>query len=409
MCPSRTILLALLSGLLSSPVAAQTENVAAGTPRYWENLTRDALADPSTPRFSSEFQRARWVMGVVERELLRQGIRPNTSVAGRAISGVTTGDLTTGTCGHIAILMRAAFKGAGFASHQVFTVIGQAEGVGAYNPLWVNTNHAAVGLVLGGQLVMFDPWEHANATGGWSGMQASRWNGMGFPKWAVAIDDYEKFVWESAEGLSNWTGKSPYSVQEEILARSRVLAAAAWPVRAATPVPAPAGPAPAGGHWKRVSGPTFVKEWNQQPIAGYFQDFQASGVAGAIRMKYHCGDSQHPLEDRSKNYAALTWTTSEDLEYLVPGRKLVLEGRLTHDHDGSASAAAAAHTPEGVHVAYLAREVFATKASTPLRGEMVIPDGGPQRSGLKLEFYCSNSGGVGRVRYFYEWSPGAAR
>lgn len=138
-----------------------------------------ALA-PATVQKGDDLTKAQFAFDQLCLHYARKKVTVNSSLAGRAKKG------TQDTCDDLSERLRHIYYGMGISAGKITDVLADKN---SYNKLDVNRNHIAIGVVVNGQVFMFDPWEHAvnntKAPKTFQFPKSSKWR-------AMKLDDWEK-------------------------------------------------------------------------------------------------------------------------------------------------------------------------------------------------------------------------
>ncbi|NLI77543.1 MAG: carboxypeptidase regulatory-like domain-containing protein [Candidatus Riflebacteria bacterium] len=210
---------ALAQGAAPTPDVAPGSTVRLRSRAEWEGIGREFGDEPESP------EKAKKIANRVANQLLADGVPPNFSLGRRMVSAFRSGRLSTAACGDLGEILTSAFKGAGFRADQVDILVAHSGGGHLpdrrLNPLDVNTNHAAVVVVMEGVSYAFDLWMHAGNTG-FSGFELSPYNGMPVEAWCALMDDMAYGRFES--DACSTSGPGPQVVVlEAMVDRARLI------------------------------------------------------------------------------------------------------------------------------------------------------------------------------------------
>lgn len=194
---------------------------------------RDIGEEALTARhFANDFEKAKYITGRLGEALAYNGVAPNGTITGRVGAFLLSGTADQGKCQWCAETLREALRSAGVSPKNMFIVYGDVHPF-SVNALHMNRSHAALAVVVGGKVLVFDLWKHGMEKGTFKGAGGSKWNGRLLLHWAWGLRNYEYFGFEGATTKSNATAMlQPF--QAELLAAWKTENA---PKRVAPPTP----------------------------------------------------------------------------------------------------------------------------------------------------------------------------
>lgn len=373
------------SGNLRAETRAQ--EAASLATMDWAAFVRDHLAAPDAPEFATEMDKAKYVFDLVGNHLAALNVPPNTDLPGRMQALGGKGDAIIGNCGYCSKVLFHAFLGAGFEDSRVFQIAGYKEGVLTKLPERVgaavdpNLSHAGVGIVVNGQVWMFDLWAHGRDTSSFANAQRSAWRAILFQDWVSSLREYVTFTWDNGTLRSqSRTGKADNAVeaQKQIVrdARSgrtfvnRTLAdkdrLAARDHEITNSV----------AYFRKMSQRPMVDHWQLQEIRpgsseeGYPPEFSKywSGAHGSIDCHtdpIQWDDSAGVSRHTTVQYA-YRWSI-KPLAYLRPGEKLYVNGWIRMKFTGSTAPKESLAPSAKGHASFNGHSLF-----EPVGGETVV-------------------------------------
>ena len=197
----------------------QSTKTPVPTPDYWKKYGEQLKANAP----ANELDKARYVATEVAKELERNGITPNTSLAGRIDASVRYGDGSVGTCVYLNDALTETLKGAGFDGGQIHSIVGYKDGLQALNSgyfLDANINHVAPVVVIDGVPYSFDLWAHGGSEGNFKSFDNSAWNGIKTESWGELMQKHQGYnSFSSDEGK---TKKDLEEARKEVIDKTRI-------------------------------------------------------------------------------------------------------------------------------------------------------------------------------------------
>ncbi len=276
---------------------------------------------PDVVKRGSQLEKARYITHMVANRLAAEGIPPNADFMGRvrAVWQAGARRIGRGSCGDMAGVLEASFRGAGITA-DLRGIEASPKGIGAYNRLDVNRNHGALALVEGGVTYLFDPWQYGKGGDSFAGMGLrDRWNGMPFDTWQAEMkrQGYGVFTLEDGGDVEAWRVQK--AGEEE--ARKRVLAGSPKPGLPTRPDPGP----------KAADGTRTAEE---RELLACFKAWAEDGLDGRNRdtpgADYRIEWNEGPRLEGDK--VIFAYSMSKNLDGR-PGRQVVFQ-RGAFDSEG---------------------------------------------------------------------------